>query len=409
MYSKQERIQNSLWGIFVADALAMPAHWYYNRGNIKKDFEGGVKDYNSPPHPHPESFMVGMRYHPNVQNATNLKRPYNITGKHTRFYDTNFSELMITQDQRDSEHGNAIPNLENRFHYHHGLKKGENTLGANLVRVLMRSVINQNKYNPEHFLESMIAYVTTQNSDPYIEVYLREWFVSYSEGADIDKCAASQRDIWSIGSHGGLIRPLVLSLLSPNAIQGVGTAISHQNLTHSSEILSSNLSLLTPLLHDFISGSTPHESLDFLSKHVYAPKINGEALFKLYKEHQGPGNIDKTRMWHLHMDLEQNPLNFHTLIQKAEDDIVLKKFATACYPEHGVPLLLYTMYKHHFHVEHTLLSNVNMGGDNVHRGMVLGLLVGAVNAIPTHLQKGLLNYKSLQEEIEAFTQIACQA
>ena len=125
MYSKQERIQNSLWGIFVADALAMPAHWYYNRGNIKKDFEGGVKDYNSPPHPHPESFMVGMRYHPNVQNATNLKRPYNITGKHTRFYDTNFSELMITQDQRDSEHGNAKPNLENRFHYHHGLKKGE--------------------------------------------------------------------------------------------------------------------------------------------------------------------------------------------------------------------------------------------------------------------------------------------
>ena len=43
--------------------------------------------------------------------------------------------------ERESEHGNATPAKEDRYHYHHDLKAGENTLGANLIRVFMRSVV----------------------------------------------------------------------------------------------------------------------------------------------------------------------------------------------------------------------------------------------------------------------------
>ena len=78
MSNKQKRIlsrqsiQNALWGLFIGDALAMPAHWYYRVTNIRKVFDGGIRDYQEAPHPHLESFMVGMHYYPDVENAKRL-------------------------------------------------------------------------------------------------------------------------------------------------------------------------------------------------------------------------------------------------------------------------------------------------------------------------------------------------
>ena len=58
-------------------------------------------------------------------------------------------------------------------------------------------------------------------------------------------------------------------------------------------------------------------------------------------------------------------------------------------------------------VETALLANANAGGDNVHRGMVLGILVGAANnELPEHLKRGLIAFEELQTEIEAFSDIA---
>ena len=67
MSDRSNRIRNALWGLFAGDALAMPVHWFYGLENIGKTFDGGIKKYEAAPHPHPESFMVGMGYHPNVK------------------------------------------------------------------------------------------------------------------------------------------------------------------------------------------------------------------------------------------------------------------------------------------------------------------------------------------------------
>ncbi len=72
--NRRKRIENALWGLFIGDALAMPAHWYYNPDNIKKDFNGGIKTFEAARHPHPESFMVGMGYHPDVETAIAYSR-----------------------------------------------------------------------------------------------------------------------------------------------------------------------------------------------------------------------------------------------------------------------------------------------------------------------------------------------
>jgi ADP-ribosylglycohydrolase len=253
--TRRRRLQNALLGLFIGDALAMPAHWFYNIDNIAKVFNGGILGYLEPPHPHLESFMVGMAYNPDLENAKRLGRDYDILHEHARFYHTNYSSLHISSPERENEHGNPVPQLKDRFHYHHGLKAGENTLAAQLVRVLMRSVIRCGRYDPREFIEDFIEHMTTpgRNRDPYSEIYIRRWFEIYSRGFPPDGCAELQRNVWSIGSHGGVIRPLVVSTIAQSAYQGLGLAIEHQNLTHRSENVASSLGVLVPLLHDLLN------------------------------------------------------------------------------------------------------------------------------------------------------------
>ena len=115
-------------------------------------------------------------------------------------------------------------------------------------------------------------------------------------------------------------------------------------------------------------------------------------------------------MWKLHTELSDEVFDLAKLTTEWEvKDAVLGKFATACYPEHGLPLLLYLAAKHDFHLEKTLLANVNAGGDNVHRGAVLGMLLGAASdqtALLTHLSANLVDHEELQSEIKAFAAIA---
>lgn len=404
------RMRNALWGLFIGDALAMPAHWFYSLENIRRHFDGGIRGYEPPPHPHPESFMVGMTYHPDVETANRLGRRYDILHAHTRFYETSYSDLAIQSTERESEHGNQVPRLTDRFHYHHGLAAGENTLGAHLVRVLLRSVIRVGRYDPQDFLEAFVKHLTTpgENRDPYTEIYLRRWFENYSRGLPLHACAELQRNVWSIGSHGGVVRPLVLAMLVGSAYQGLGFAIEHQCLTHRSENVVSALGILVPLLNSLMRGADPVAAISSYARSIRAPRITGEELFAAYREHGGPGNIPKNEMWQLHVKLDDIPYEVIQLVrQHTEPEVVRHLLATACYPEHGLPLLLYLFVKHHLGVEASLLANANAGGDNVHRGMIMGLIAGASHDdLPNHLIEGLTDQAELKIEIEAFVDIA---
>ena len=62
----KEKVKAGLWGLFIGDALFMPVHRYYNTENIQKDFPKGINGYKNQKHPHPEAFMVGMKYYPDT-------------------------------------------------------------------------------------------------------------------------------------------------------------------------------------------------------------------------------------------------------------------------------------------------------------------------------------------------------
>jgi len=59
-------------------------------------------------------------------------------------------------------------------------------------------------------------------------------------------------------------------------------------------------------------------------------------------------------------------------------------------------------------LEQILLANANIGGENVHRGAVLGALLGASagrTGIPDHLVYGLKDAAAIEKEIDAFVAV----
>ena len=136
--------------------------------------------------------------------------------------------------------------------------------------------------------------------------------------------------------------------------------------------------MLVPLLHALLGGAEPQPTLSEYGQHIHPPQITGNQLFEAYQDHGGPGIIDKRKMWVYHTHLADAPYEVDQLVRDTSNSEVINHlFATACYPEHGLPLLLYFAKAYNVDIKSALLANANAGGDNVHRGMVLGLLLGA--------------------------------
>jgi ADP-ribosylglycohydrolase len=52
-----------------------------------------------------------------------------------------------------------------------------------------------------------------------------------------------------------------------------------------------------------------------------------------------------------------------------------------------------------------LLANANVGGENVHRGAILGAILGALagdDSLPSEMKDGLYDRENLQREIDEF-------
>lgn len=400
----RDRIENALWGLLVGDALAMPAHWYYDKANIRADFPNGIHGYVAARHPHPEAFMLGRPYRPDVATANRLGRPYDILHEHARFYTTSYGTFGFARPDRDKATGNPVARAEERFHYHHGLGAGETTIAGHLVRVLLRSLAEQRGYQPDAFIDGFITHLTTpgRNRDPYLEAWIRYWFEAFASGLPTHACAASQRDDWSIASHSGLARPLVLALLAATPQQALGLALEHHALTHRSPTNAAAIALLAPLVHALARGAAPRESILAAAAALRRPIVDGRSLMARYRAAGGPYNIPKPTMWALHNRFHDEPLDLARLVaERDEDEVAGTLLSTACYPEHGVPLLLYLALRHDLDPERALRANAEAGGDNVHRGAVLGLLLGAAGGrVPEHLRRGLAQSSAIAAEIE---------
>ncbi len=352
-----QRAAAALASLFVGDSLAMPVHWYYNTADIERAFPGGVKDFEAAPEFHPSSIM----------SLHSTQRG----GRSGHGGQSESREIVGEVILKGRRH---LWGQANR-HYHHGMQAGDNTLNAHCARVLMRSIIDCNgHYNRDHFLKSYIEFMTAdppRHRDTYAESYHRGFFANLVAGKPAHLCGARTHDTPSMG---GLVTigPLAISsLLHGTALATVqATCREHLFLTH------------------------PDDALGHICD-GYVVLIAGLLLRK----------ADESPDRHL-LEAAQTTMGIDlaSMVEHArtDSDIVGGRYSTACYISDSWPSLLYLAYKYRNDLKAALLANTNLGGENAHRGAVLGGIVSLACDNTAHdWFKRLVDHEAIQSEISA--------
>lgn len=355
----QKRAQAALQNVFVADALAMPVHWYYRISDIFAAFPNGVSAYETPPEWHPSSIMS---LHSTAQGGR--KTP-------TKVAPDVVGDVILKGRRHYWDRANV--------HYLVGMAAGENTLNAHCARLLMRTLVDANgTYNVDEFATRYINFMTADNPqhpDTYAESYHRGFFHNLTQGLPPRKCAAVTHDTASIG---GLvtIAPLALDgLLQNQSLQQVKAMCrEHLFLTHPSD----ELALICDAYVDLI------------------------ALLLLRPENEPPSNDQL---------LKSVPSRTRKVLQTAIDkqaqdsDVVGRLLSPACYISDAWPAMLYFLCRYRDQPQQALLANTHVGGDNVHRGALLGVLLGLLQGTSEQLWfSNLVDAQTIDHEIRQLLQ-----
>jgi ADP-ribosylglycohydrolase len=242
------------------------------------------------------------------------------------------------------------------IHYHQFLEAGENTLNLKLCILLMESLNANRGYSADDYLKRYIAFMTTPGShrDTYAEEYHRHFFTNYAAGKPARQCGGMEKHI---GGLVGLVPIVVFYRQSPKRAREA--AIEHLSLTHLGQKMAVAAEALVHLLLEVLSG-----------------KPLREVLLQQIRDQKNPLYGFPYLEW----------------LDEPDERVVGGLLSTACYVEDSVPSVLYLALKYYNRPEQGLIVNTNLGGDNVHRGAVLGALLGAENgleAFPSRWLKGL--------------------
>ena len=352
--NRADRMRGALWGMFIGDALAMPVHWYYNIAALWQDF-GQIRDYQAPKAHHPNSIMALA----NTGKAGRGSQEGDIVGS-------------VILKGKKQHWGQA-----NR-HYHQGMQAGDNTLNLLCARVLLRSLNAKGHCDANDFLHEYIRFMTEpdQHNDTYAESYHRDFFANYAKGIAPKNCAGAEGH--DMASMGGLVSlPLIIMATLRNADLATtnAAALTQQGLTHRSSLLERHtLELSNLLFHIFHDLNPDTEQLAC----VAASRLGFPAAEVI-------------------QNVRRN--------QSADLDVIGGLLSPACYIDQSFPSVLYLAARYPNDFEGALVANTNVGGDNCHRGAVLGAILGAalgVEAIPRRWINGLTAQAELTNEIEQF-------
>ena len=317
-------------GALVADALAMPVHWYYDRAALDRDY-GPVTGYLAPRDHHPDSILWRSRY------------------------DCTAPEGEILHDRRRFWGQAGV-------HYHRGLEAGENTLNALLALELAGLVRRNRHWAAERWLEHYVAFMRRPDShrDTYVEEYHRDFFTNLAAGRKPINCGV--RDI----HIGGLVPvPALAAALGaahPDLRRVVG---EHVGLTHKDRDVLAAADAFVRMLVRLTREDREPEDLRTV----------------ILEEGRDWISEAKVRAW-------ERACTTGPAICPARA-VVGGILSPACYIPDAFPAALFLAWRHAGDVGAGALANARCGGDNCHRGAVVGSLLGATAATPRPLLEGL--------------------
>lgn len=249
------------------------------------------------------------------------------------------------------------------IHYHQFLRAGENTLNLQLALELAEMLASRGSYDSHEYLERYVAFMLSpgKHRDTYVEEYHRKFFTNYARGLHPSRCGGSDIHI------GGLAHVGVLcGFLGTDRNATVAAVREHIGLTHQSDEVLAAGAAMAQMLCDVIAGADLRDAI----------WSHGSDWF----------SRRKAEAW-----------------SKEPDEVVIgKRVSSACYIADAFPAVLYLAWKYASDFESGVVANTNVGGDNCHRGAVLGALLGAnaariagKNGIPERYFTGLQHAMTL--------------
>ncbi len=305
--------QNAYHGSLRADALAMPVHWYYNTNALDSDY-GSINEFKAPKNPHPDSILWRSHY-----TAPNQ-----------------LGDILHDQAQFWGVR---------EVHYHQNLKKGENTLNYKLAQELFELVNSLGRYDSEKWLEHYVEFMLnpSKQNDTYVEEYHRRFFTRHANGVKLLKCGVRDEHIGGLAQVPALIAALAMQAeekgkpMQRDAVRSVVKA--HVALTHRHSNVIRAADCLCRLLWSLSEGNTLKCAIQ---------KEAGDWL-----------SCNKATKW----------------MNQADRVIVGQKISPACYIDQAFPAALYLALKYDQQYELGIQANAEVGGDNCHRGAVVGALL----------------------------------
>lgn len=353
---KRSRVKAALTNLFIGDALSMPVHWFYNPFDIIKAFpSNGITKMQAAPKHHPSSIM---NLHSTSSGGRKSKK------------NLNKKEIVGDVILKGKAHLWGISN----GHYHHGLQAGENTLNAWCARWLMNSLIRYKSYDSKVWIKEYVSLITDEkpnHPDTYAESCHREFFSNYILGKDLEKCGAVTHDTPSMGALVS-VTPLALALFTIMSLEQTQEQCKkHVFLTHPDKGLMFVVDAYVNLLYILLNRDSKECVEDEIIK--ASSVIPGTKLKKLLEK------------------------------DKEDSYVVGRTYSLACYITDSWPSVCYLACKYFKDPKKALLTNTNLGGENAHRGSVLGTIVGlASNSFDEDLYKQLEQHTSLDKQINEY-------
>jgi ADP-ribosylglycohydrolase len=237
------------------------------------------------------------------------------------------------------------------IHYHQFLKAGQNTLNLQLAHLLSASILHSGRYHLDDYLERYITFMLTEGShnDTYVEEYHRHFFTRYAQGHPPRQCGGNDIHIGGLAHVGFLCAQLGDRHTARQAVR------EHIGFSHSPAVVSA-AEALTQMIFDALDGKPVRQAI----------LTHGQTWL----------SSRKTNAWSKEPDLT----------------VVGTRLSPACYLPDAFTAALYLAWKYADQFEDALLANARVGGDNCHRGAVIGALLGAATGashLPPHRIKPL--------------------
>lgn len=192
--SRLDRVQGALYGLLIADALAMPTHWYY----------GGAREIR-------EAYgkRIGGYVAPNETKRGSIMSKSNTGGAgRGNAQGTVIGGVIFHDKAKYWQPGTS-------YHYHQGMSAGDNTLEALLTRRAVNVTAESGgKFDVPALTADYIRFMTTKgtHNDTYAGTCHRMFFANWAKGVSPKDCPGN--DGHNVDTSDSLVATVPVALLA---------------------------------------------------------------------------------------------------------------------------------------------------------------------------------------------------